>query len=394
MARPLLTAIRLSPEGDRPRPLLVLGPSLGTSAETLWSECAGLLGDAYDVIAWDLPGHGRSAPAGGAFSVAELAAAVLDAVEDEQTDRGGASAPFAYAGDSIGGAVGLQLLLDAPERVAAAAIICSGAQIGDPAMWQDRAATVRESGTSVMVGGSLQRWFAPGFADRRPEVSNALLHALEDADRDSYAWACEALAGFDVRARLREMAAPVLALAGGHDVAAPPEKGREIAEGVRDGEAVVLEDVAHLAPAEAPEQTAMLMRGFFGRLATQRQVHADGMDVRRAVLGDAHVDRATESADDLTQEFQELITRYAWGSVWTRPGLDRRSRSMITLTALVAHGHWEELALHLRAALRNGLTREEVKEVLLQSAIYCGVPAANSAFRTAQQVFRAVDDGR
>jgi 4-carboxymuconolactone decarboxylase len=112
----------------------------------------------------------------------------------------------------------------------------------------------------------------------------------------------------------------------------------------------------------------------------------DGMEVRREVLGSEHVDRATESATDFTRDFQQLITEYAWGTVWTRPGLDRRSRSLITLTALVARGHHEELALHVRAALTNGLTVDEIKETLLQTAIYCGVPAANTAFRIAQDV--------
>jgi 4-carboxymuconolactone decarboxylase len=111
-----------------------------------------------------------------------------------------------------------------------------------------------------------------------------------------------------------------------------------------------------------------------------------GMGVRREVLGDAHVDAATAGASALTADFQELITRYAWGEVWARPGLDRRTRSCITLTALVAGGHDHELALHLRAARRNGLTWDEIKEVLLQAAIYCGVPAANSAFAVAQRV--------
>jgi 4-carboxymuconolactone decarboxylase len=104
------------------------------------------------------------------------------------------------------------------------------------------------------------------------------------------------------------------------------------------------------------------------------------MRVRREVLGDEHVDRATENATERAREFQELITRYAWGEIWTRPGLDRRMRSAITITALVARGQFDELAMHIRAARRNGLTDDEIKEVLLQSAIYCGVPAANSAF--------------
>jgi len=116
------------------------------------------------------------------------------------------------------------------------------------------------------------------------------------------------------------------------------------------------------------------------------EAHERGMEVRRAVLGDEHVDRAVAGTTDFTADFQDLITRYAWGEIWTRPGLDRRTRSCITLTALVAGGHEQELAMHVRAALRNGLTPDEIKEVLLQTAIYCGVPAANSAFAVAQKV--------
>jgi 3-oxoadipate enol-lactonase/4-carboxymuconolactone decarboxylase len=117
------------------------------------------------------------------------------------------------------------------------------------------------------------------------------------------------------------------------------------------------------------------------------------MEVRRAVLGEEYVDAAVAGTTELTAEFQDLITRYAWGEIWTRPGLDRKTRSCITLTALIALGRDHELAMHVEAALRNGLTRDEIKEVLLQSAIYCGVPAANSAFAVARQVFAALDEG-
>ena len=116
-----------------------------------------------------------------------------------------------------------------------------------------------------------------------------------------------------------------------------------------------------------------------------------GMRVRREVLGDEHVDAANERTTEFTADFQDLITRYAWGEIWARPGLDRKTRSCITLTALVALGHLDELAMHVRAALRNGLSEEEIKEVLLQSAIYCGVPAANSAFAVAQRVLEDLD---
>ncbi|MGI8712596.1 MAG: 4-carboxymuconolactone decarboxylase [Solirubrobacteraceae bacterium] len=118
-------------------------------------------------------------------------------------------------------------------------------------------------------------------------------------------------------------------------------------------------------------------------------VHDAGMEVRRAVLGDAHVDRAQERTTELTAPFQDFITRYAWGSVWTRPGLDRRTRSAITLTALTTLGRENELEMHVRGALRNGLTPEEIGEVLLHTAIYAGVPAANAAFAIAQRTIDA-----
>ncbi len=125
---------------------------------------------------------------------------------------------------------------------------------------------------------------------------------------------------------------------------------------------------------------------------TAADAHAEGMVVRREVLSDEHVDRADSRVSPLTEDFQDLITRYAWGEIWTRPGLDRRTRSAITLTALIARGHWSELELHLRAARRNGLTDAEISEVLLQSAVYCGVPAANHAFSIAQTVLETAPD--
>lgn len=116
------------------------------------------------------------------------------------------------------------------------------------------------------------------------------------------------------------------------------------------------------------------------------ELYTEGMKVRRQVLSDAHVDRASANANEFNKDFQELITRFAWGSIWTRPGLDRVTRSAITLTALIAGGYWEELEMHIHAALRNGMTADEIKEVFLQSAIYCSVPAANNAFAIGKRV--------
>ena len=397
MTVPLITAVRLG--GSPALPLLVLGPSLGTSARTLWSAAAAHLSDHFEVLAWDLPGHGSNTAPAQPFTIDGLATGVVAMVDDMLAERGLQGTSFVYAGDSVGGAVGLQLLLDAPYRVESAVLLCTGAKIGEPDAWHERASTVRASGTAAVIEGSAARWFAPGFLEREPSIGSALLEALQDTDREGYAQACDALAGFDVRTRLGEITTPVLAVAGADDVAAPQSGLEEIATGVKMGRLIVLEDVAHLAPAEKPLEVARLIRAHAageqpaGPAPTVAEVRDAGMAVRRQVLGDAHVDRATASVTDFTAEFQDLITQYAWGSIWTRPGLDRRSRSLITLTALVARGHHEELAMHVRAARTNGLTNDEIKELLLQTAIYCGVPDANTAFRIAQGVLAEIDQG-
>jgi 3-oxoadipate enol-lactonase/4-carboxymuconolactone decarboxylase len=375
--------------GPENAPLLLLGPSLGTSAATLWSASAQRLTGQLRVVAWDLPGHGQGASAE-PFTVEELAAGVLRLADELDAET------FHYAGDSVGGCVGLQLLLDAPQRVASATVLCTGAVIGTPDGWRERVATVRGDGIEPLLAIAVQRWFAPGFAERQPGVSAALLDALRHTDRESYAQTCEALAAFDVTDRLHEIVTPVLAVAGSADVPTPPESLQRIASGVKDGRLVVLDSVGHLAPAEAPGRVAELIAAHVGvasHAVTTDDVHAAGMTVRREVLGDAHVDRAIAATTDFTADFQRMITEYAWGTIWTRPGLDRRSRSMITLTALVARGHHEEFAMHVRAARRNGLTNDEIKELLMQTAIYCGVPDANSFFRIAADVLRDLDEG-
>ena len=383
MSVPRISGVQLSDPSAGP--LLLLGTSIGTSATALWSASAALLGERFHVVAWDLPGHGRNTePVSAGFTMAELASGVLALADQVLTDRGEPGGRLYYAGDSLGGAVGLQALLDAPDRILAAVLLCTGAKIGTAEGWRERAARVRASGTTVVVNQSVERWFAPGFLEREPQVGGRLLESLRAADAEAYALACEALADFDVRSQLGDIAVPVLAVAGAEDFATQADLLREIADGVQRGALQILDGVAHLAPAEAPQEVAKLIMKHLDAGEAGVDRYAAGMQVRRQVLGDVHVDRATSATTDFTRDFQHLITEYAWGSIWTRPGLDRRSRSMITLTALVARGHHEELAMHVRAARRNGLSVDEIKEVLLQTAIYCGVPDANTAFRIAQ----------
>ncbi|WP_115788921.1 alpha/beta fold hydrolase [Arthrobacter silvisoli] len=261
MTRPVLKAVLLSPQrplGDKP--LLVVGSSLGTST-VLWNETAELLGDDYAVVGWDLPGHGVSPAASGTFSVAELADAVVELV-----DSVAPGARFHYAGVSLGGATGLQLGIKHGERLLSLSVQCSDARIGTPEGWLERAETVRNQGTPVMIQGSAQRWFGAGFMDREPAVSSRLLHSLRDTDRFSYAFCCEALAGFDVRGELGTISVPTQLVAGVEDTVAPPSSAEAMAEGIAAGGgravAVVLDGVAHLAPAEAPAAVADLMRSF------------------------------------------------------------------------------------------------------------------------------------
>lgn len=246
-----------APVGPADAPLVVLGPSLGTST-ILWEDVVPLLADDYRVAAWDLPGHGAGPRATGAFTVADLADAVAATVPDET---------FLYAGVSLGGATGLELARRHGPRLRAAAIVASGAKLGDPVAWADRAAQARTQSTSSLIVGSAQRWFAPDSMARRPELSGRLLHVLQDADDESYARCCEALAAYDVRSSLGEIEVPVLAAWGQFDAVAPEEKAVEIAAGVAQGRAVRIDDAGHLPPVEQPEAVASLLRSFFASVA-------------------------------------------------------------------------------------------------------------------------------
>ncbi|EFE65719.1 3-oxoadipate enol-lactone hydrolase [Streptomyces viridosporus ATCC 14672] len=364
-------------EGPVSAPPLLLGPSLGTSY-ALWDEVAPELSAAHRVVRWDLPGHGGSAagligPGATVGDLAELVLALADALGIER---------FGYAGVSLGGAVGLHLAVHHPERVASLAVICSSAHFNGAGPWEERAALVRREGLAGLAENADARWFTPGFTVPR------LVRDHREADPDAYAACCDALAAFDLRERLTEIGAPTLLIAGREDPATPPAHLRQIADAVPGATLVELPGASHLAPAQCPEAVLTALRAHFDGGARR------GMEVRREVLGDAHVDRVQARQTPLTARFQDFVARYAWGEVWTDPTLSRRERSMITLTALVAHGHHDELAMHVRAARRNGLTPEEIGAVLLQTAVYCGVPAANSAFATAQRVLEEPEEDR
>ncbi|MEV5439866.1 4-carboxymuconolactone decarboxylase [Streptomyces sp. NPDC052682] len=411
-------------DGPEEAPVLILGPSLGTTWH-MWDRQVPELAKQWRVFRFDLPGHG-GAPAYPAGSVGDLTARLLTTLDALGVHR------FGYAGCALGGAVGIQLALRHPERLASLALIAASPRFGTADEFRQRGVIVRTNGLDPIARTAPDRWFTGGFAAAQPAITEWAVQMVRTTDPGCYIAACEALASFDVRAELARVGVPTLVLVGSDDQVTGPAEARTLVAGIPDARLAVVPGASHLVPVEQPAAvTDLLVRHFStawqpaaeystGQTALpaaaapvpavappppgpvaeiapaavppQAQGRPDpyetGIKVRREVLGDAHVDRALAQADEFSGDFQQFITRYAWGEIWDRPGLDRRTRSCVTLTALVAGGHLEELAFHTRAALRNGLTPGEIKEVLLQTAVYCGVPAANSAFKVAQQVIR------
>lgn len=249
MPEPTLAVTRLA-GSDRSAQLLVLSPGLGTRADTLWSACAAQLGDQFEVLAVDLPGHGRSAPATGPFTVAELAGAVRAIAQPVVTGR-----PAWFAGVSLGGAIAIELALD-PGPFAGVAALAAAARFGEPTAWQERADLVRRAGTPVMVAGSSTRWFAEGFIARDPRTANQLLLNLSNTDDESYALCCEALSRFDRRADLGRAQIPVLLGPGAQDVVITTAVAQETADAIPHASIQVFQGCAHQPPAEVPEAVA------------------------------------------------------------------------------------------------------------------------------------------
>ncbi|MFE1174166.1 4-carboxymuconolactone decarboxylase [Streptomyces sp. NPDC058773] len=410
-------------DGPDDAPVLVLGAALGTTWH-MWDRQIPELTRHWRVIRFDLPGHGGS-PAHAAPSVAELADRLIATLDALGVDR------FGYAGCNIGGAIGTQLALTRPHQVTSLALVSTSPRYGTADAWRQRGVVIRTNGLDPIARTAPEHWFTQGFAGAQPAIVEWAVQMVRTTDPGCYIAACEALASYDVRSSLGRVGVPTLVVVGSEDQVTPTTDARTLVAGIPDASLALVPGTSHLVPVEQPAAvTELLIRHFstawhdkpgpggqaaIGAAAPKPQLtpppppqappaaiesgHAQpaqaggatyeaGIKVRREVLGDAHVDRVEANADDFNGDFHDFITRYAWGETWTRPGLDRRTRSIVTLTALVARGHHDELALHTRAALRNGLTPMEIKEVLLHTAVYCGVPAANSAFAVAQRVIR------
>ncbi|HWK20743.1 MAG TPA: alpha/beta fold hydrolase [Microbacteriaceae bacterium] len=241
-------------------PLLLLGPSLGSDCAILWELVVPALRDRYRIVSWDLPGHGRSPATTTAFSLADLA----EAVDRLRAELGAQSAY--HAGVSIGGGVSLELALRHPERFDRVALVCSNYRFGGdawPAAWLERAATTRAQSTSALIAASAQRWFTPESMAAHEDTIGRLLHALQGANDESYALACEALAGFDLESRLGEIGVPVLDVWGERDETVSRESAEALVAAVPDSRLVVVPDAAHLATVDQPDAVAAALREFF-----------------------------------------------------------------------------------------------------------------------------------
>lgn len=433
-------------DGPEDAPVLVLGPSLGTTWH-MWDRQIPELSQSWRIVRFDLPGHG-GAPALPAVSVAELGdrlVATLDALGVRR---------FGYVGSAIGAAVGADLALRHPERLASLALVAASARFGTADEFRQRGVVVRSNGMDPIARSAPEQWFTPAYAAAQPAIVEWAVQMVRTTDPGCYIAACEALAAFDIRADLARIGVPTLVLVGAQDRVTGPGDARVLVAGVPDARLAVVPGAAHLAPVEQPAAVTDLLVHHFSTAwhetlpaipvpagppaaaAVPQPPHAPaphapaphtptaphapaphtlhvpvpqaaepapspgpvaearpgpyerGMKLRREVLGDARVDAEMAEADGFTGAFQELATRHAWGEVWARDGLDRRTRAVVALAALVAGGHLEEVAAHTRAALRAGLTPDEIREVLLQTSVYCGLPAAGAAFRAAAAVIR------
>ena len=375
-------------DGAPDLPVLVLLNSIGTDM-ALWDTSVPHLLPAFRLLRIDTRGHGASDAPAGDYTLAMLAddvVAVMDAAGVTQA---------AIAGVSLGGMIAMELALRHPARVTALALICTSATM-DAAAWQARIAKVRTEGTVAIADLAMGRFLSPKFAETHVGATQSVRAALIAMADDGYAGCGAAIRDMAVIERLPGIAVPTLVVAGDRDTSTPfAGHGEHIAAAI-PGATIVHLDAAHLAPIETPAALAATVRAFLtpndAKQDAAETLFEAGLLNRRRVLGDAWVDASLAKRTAFTADFQAMITRIAWNEIWGRPGLDDRSRRFIVLAITVALGRWEEFALHVRTGLmRDGFTRDELKEVLMQSAIYAGVPAANTAFAEAGKIIAELD---
>jgi 3-oxoadipate enol-lactonase/4-carboxymuconolactone decarboxylase len=359
-------------DGD---PLVVLSHSLGLE-HGLWDALAAQLQPSMRVLRYDTRGHGASESTQGDYTVEQLARdalALLDALGIRT---------FAWCGLSLGGMIGQWLGAHEADRLTRLVLANTSPRV-DASVFEERRATVLARGVATVIDTVMVRCFSPRMlASGDPAVDWTRRTTLA-VNATGYAGCCAAIRDHDGRTLLDRIAVPTLVISGDGDVSMPPaQHGQVLADAIPGARSVRL-DAGHLSNLERPRAFNAAVAGWI--VPAPADTAAAGMAVRRAVLGDAHVDRAVASLTDFTREFQSLITTFAWGTIWTRPGIDTATRRLLVLAMTASMGRWEEFRLHVRTGLAAELDAADLKEVLLQVAVYAGVPAANTAFQIAAE---------
>lgn len=362
---------------------LVFSNSLGTDLR-LWDEVIPHLPDAFGLLRCDTAGHGLSS-GGAGLAIGDHADDLAALIERFVAGR------FVLVGLSMGGLIAQTLAARGPARLAGVVLSNTGLRIGTPEMWRARIDQIAAGGLAAIAEATMERWFSPAFRSERPDDLALWRTMLARQPADGYCALAGAIAEADCTPAAAAIRVPALCLAGSADTATPPDVVAALAAAIPGARLVVLDGVGHLPPVEAPREMAPAILRFLDETLAELPSGAPaadpletGLATRRAVLGAAHVARAQAAQTAFDARFQELITRGAWGTVWSGTAISRRERSMLTIALLAALGHDEELAMHCRATRRTGASADDIREALLHVAIYAGVPAANSAFRVAR----------
>ena len=373
-------------DGAADKPVVVLLTSIGTDL-SLYDPVTPLLTPDFRVLRMDTRGHGASDAPAGDYSLDLLADDVLAVM-----DAAGV-AKASLVGTSLGAMIAMALAPKAPERIEALVLACTSPAM-DPSVWDQRLDLIRSQGLAPLVEPVMERFFSEGFRVRHPEIVETVRAGMLAQNPDGYRGCGAAIRDMALLERLSAIAAPTLVITGAQDVATPYEgHGERIVAAVPDARHLEIGG-AHLPSLEVPSALAGAVRTFVGEVVNgtsvreaQDTLFAAGLATRRKVLGDTWVDRSLTRRTAFTADYQAMITRYAWNEVWGRPGLDHRTRRLLVLAICASLARWEEFRLHVRAGLeQGGFTVEELKEVLMQTAIYAGVPAANTAFAEAAEV--------
>ncbi len=366
-------------DGAEGKPVVLLSHSLGLD-HGMWDAQVEGLAPHFRVLRFDTRGHGASSVAPGDYTIEQLGHDVLALVDALGIQH------FAYCGLSLGGMVGQWLAVHAADRLTHLVLANTTARVSDPSAMEARRRTVLASGMAAIADTVLARFFTSASLEQNPPRVASARRTLLATSPVGYAGCCAAVRDMDQRADLCRIATPTLIIAGDLDVSMPwADHGALLSVSIPHSTVVTL-DAAHVSNLERPSGFLAALFGFL--LPRPADSLSSGTAARRVALGDAHVDRSIASGTDFTRDFQELITRFAWGTIWTRPGLDYRTRRLLVLAITASMGRWEEFRLHLGAGLERELEWPDIEEVLLQTAVYAGVPAANTGFQIATEQTR------